>query len=98
MLRISKWQRVTLKDFAQRVGSKTRLLIFVLQTAIFPAVVAVACYLRFDLTFPFAETARLVSAFFIWIMVKDIVFHLAKPDRGGWGLVPLIDLPASCRE
>jgi FlaA1/EpsC-like NDP-sugar epimerase len=71
----------------------SRLLIFVVQTGIFAASVAIAFFLRFDLSFPVTETAHLVSALLICIVLKNIVFHVAKLDRGWWGLVSLSDLP-----
>jgi FlaA1/EpsC-like NDP-sugar epimerase len=71
----------------------SRLLIFVVQTGIFAVSVAIAFLLRFDLSFPLAETAHLVSALIVYTVVKNIVFHTANLDRGWWGLVSLSDLP-----
>lgn len=81
------------KDIAQRVGSMSRLLIFVVQTSIFAVSVALAFLLRFDLSFPMEETAHLVSALLVCLVVKNVVFHLANLDRGWWGLVSLSDVP-----
>jgi FlaA1/EpsC-like NDP-sugar epimerase len=71
----------------------SRLLVVVVQTGIFAASVGIAFLLRFDLRFPVAEKAHFVAAILICIVMKNIVFHLAKLDRGWWGLVSLSDLP-----
>ena len=71
----------------------SRLFVFVVQTAIFAVSVAIAFFLRFDLSIPPAEIAHLLSALLICIVMKNIVFHLANLDRGWWGLVSLSDLP-----
>src|SRR5271169_1051261 len=71
----------------------SRLLIFVVQTGIFAVSVAVAFLLRFDLSFPLAETAHLISALIVYIVVKNIVFHMSNLDRGWWGLMSLSDIP-----
>jgi FlaA1/EpsC-like NDP-sugar epimerase len=71
----------------------SRLLIFVVQTGIFAISVAIAFLLRFDLSFPLEETAHLISALLVYIVVKNIVFHMANLDRGWWGLVSLSDVP-----
>ena len=60
----------------------SRLLIFLVQTAIFGASVAIAFFLRFDLSFPSDETAHFIFALVVCIVVKNIIFHLAKLDRG----------------
>jgi FlaA1/EpsC-like NDP-sugar epimerase len=71
----------------------SRLLIFLVQTAIFGASVAIAFFLRFDLSFPSDETAHFIFALVVCIVVKNIIFHLAKLGRGWWGLLSLNDLP-----
>lgn len=71
----------------------SRLLIFVVQTGIFAVSVAIAFLLRFDLSFPLAETEHLISALIVYIVVKNIVFHMSNLDRGWWGLMSLSDIP-----
>ena len=71
----------------------SRMLIFLVQTAIFAVSVAIAFLLRFDLSFPMEEAGHLLSALIVCIIVKNIVFHMANLDRGWWGLVSLSDVP-----
>jgi len=71
----------------------SRLLIFLVQTGIFAISVASAFLLRFDLSFPATETAHLLYALGICILVKTLIFHVVKLDRGWWGFVSLRDLP-----
>ena len=52
-----------------------------------------AFLLRFDLSLPPKEAAHLVYALSVWIMVKIIVFRIARLDRGWWRFVSLDDLP-----
>jgi len=84
---------VSPKAIAQRVGSMSRLVIIVVQTGIFAVSVALSFLLRFDLSFPLAETGHLVSALLVCVIVKNIAFHMANLDRGGWGMVSLSDVP-----
>lgn len=84
---------MTPRYIAQKAGAMSRLLVFVVQTGIFAASVGIAFFLRFDLRFPVAETAHLAAAILICVVMKNIVFHLARLDRGWWGLVSLSDLP-----
>jgi FlaA1/EpsC-like NDP-sugar epimerase len=84
---------VSPRNIARRVGSMSRLLIFLVQTAIFGASVAIAFFLRFDLSFPSDERAHFIFALVVCIVVKNIIFHLAKLDRGWWGLLSLNDIP-----
>ena len=81
------------RNIARRVGSMSRLLIFLVQTAIFGASVAIAFFLRFDLSFPSDERTHFIFALVVCIVVKNIIFHLAKLDRGWWGLLSLNDIP-----
>ena len=81
------------KAIAQRVGSMSRVVIVAVQTGIFAVSVVLSFLLRFDLSFPLAETAHLVSALLVCVIVKNIAFHMANLDRGGWGMVSLSDVP-----
>jgi FlaA1/EpsC-like NDP-sugar epimerase len=84
---------VSPKAIAQRVGSMSRVVIVAVQTGIFAVSVVLSFLLRFDLSFPLAETAHLVSALVVCVIVKNIAFHMANLDRGGWGMVSLSDVP-----
>ena len=56
----------------------SRLLIFLVQTAIFGASVAIAFFLRFDLSFPSDEMAHFIFALVVCIVVKNFIFHLGN--------------------
>ncbi len=77
----------------QRLGTIIRPVIWAVQSGIFAVSVITAFLLRFDLSLPARETAHLVYALSIWIVVKTIVFRIAGLDRGWWRFVSLDDLP-----
>lgn len=77
----------------EKVGRMSRHLIWLLQVGIFAVSVITAFLLRFDLSIPPREMAHLGFALSVWVVVKIIVFRLAKLDRGWWRLTSLHDLP-----
>jgi FlaA1/EpsC-like NDP-sugar epimerase len=77
----------------EKLGTISRPVIWAVQTCIFAASVITAFLLRFDLSLPSRETAHLIYALSVWVVVKIIVFRIAKLDRGWWRLVSLDDLP-----
>jgi FlaA1/EpsC-like NDP-sugar epimerase len=77
----------------EKVGRMSRHLIWLLQVGIFAVSVITAFLLRFDLSIPPREMAHLGYALSVWVVVKIIVFRLAKLDRGWWRLTSLHDLP-----
>ena len=76
-----------------RLGRMGRPAIWAVQVVIFAVSGIAAFLLRFDLTLPPKEMAHLVYALQIWIVVKSIVFRMARLDRGWWRFVSLHDLP-----
>jgi FlaA1/EpsC-like NDP-sugar epimerase len=77
----------------ERVGTMGRPLIWAVQIGIFAVSVITAFLLRFDLSLPSRETAHLVYALSAWVVVKIIIYRVAKLDRGWWRFVSLDDLP-----
>jgi FlaA1/EpsC-like NDP-sugar epimerase len=75
------------------LGTMSRPLVWVVQTAIFAVSVITAFLLRFDLSVPPKETVHLVYALVVWVAVKIIVFRITRLDRGWWRFVSLDDLP-----
>jgi FlaA1/EpsC-like NDP-sugar epimerase len=63
------------------------------QIGIFAVSGITAFLLRFDLSFPRKEVAHLVYALPVWIVVKIIVFRIARLDHGWWRFVSVDDLP-----
>lgn len=70
-----------------------RPIVWAVQASIFAVSGVIAFLLRFDLSFPQKEVAHLVYALPVWIVVKTIVFRVARLDRGWWRFVSLVDLP-----
>ena len=62
------------------------------QIGIFALSGVTAFLLRFDLSLPPAFRHYLVYALPIWILVKIVVFHAAKLDRGLWRYLSVGDL------
>jgi FlaA1/EpsC-like NDP-sugar epimerase len=77
----------------ERLGTISRPVIWAVQTGIFAVSVITAFLLRFDLIIPSRETTHLVYALSVWVVVKIIVFRIARLDRGWWRFVSLDDLP-----
>jgi FlaA1/EpsC-like NDP-sugar epimerase len=75
----------------------SRPLIWLLQAAIFAVAVVAAFLMRFDLSLPSKERTHLVYALSVWVVVKIIVFWLAKLDRGWWTFTSLHDLTRLAR-
>jgi FlaA1/EpsC-like NDP-sugar epimerase len=67
--------------------------IWAVQILIFAVSGISAFLLRFDLTLPPKQVAHLAYALTVWIVVKIIVFRIARLDRGWWRFVSLDDLP-----
>jgi FlaA1/EpsC-like NDP-sugar epimerase len=70
-----------------------RPAIWAVQAVIFAVSGIAAFLLRFDLRLPPIELAQLAHALEIWIVVKSIVFRMARLDRGWWRFVSLHDVP-----
>jgi FlaA1/EpsC-like NDP-sugar epimerase len=68
-------------------------LIWAVQISIFAISVITSFLLRFDLELPPKETAHLVYGLSIWVVVKIIVFRIARLDRGRWRFLSFNDLP-----
>lgn len=81
------------RHIVERLGAISRPVIWAVQTVIFAVSGITAFLLRFDLSFPPKEVAHLVYALPVWIVVKIIVFRIARMDRGWWRFVTLDDLP-----
>ena len=81
------------RHIVERLGTISRPVIWAVQTGIFAVSGITAFLLRFDLSFPPREMAHLVYALPVWIVVKIIVFRIARLDRGWWRFVSLDDLP-----
>jgi FlaA1/EpsC-like NDP-sugar epimerase len=77
----------------EMLGTISRPVIWAVQTCIFAASAISAFLLRFDLSIPSRERTHLVYALSIWVVVKIIVYRMAKLDRGWWRLMSLHDLP-----
>jgi FlaA1/EpsC-like NDP-sugar epimerase len=69
-----------------------RALIWAAQIGLFALSGVAAFLLRFDFSLPLVFRRYLFYALPIWILVKIIVFHAAKLDRGLWRYVSLADL------
>jgi FlaA1/EpsC-like NDP-sugar epimerase len=67
-------------------------LVWAAQIGIFALSGVAAFLLRFDLSLPPAYRRHLVYALPIWILVKIVVFHAAKLDRGLWRYLSVGDL------
>ena len=69
-----------------------RPIVWALQLAVFAMSGVAAFLLRFDLIVPPTYLHYLIFALPIWIVVKIIVFHVAKLDRGLWRYVSVVDV------
>jgi FlaA1/EpsC-like NDP-sugar epimerase len=69
-----------------------RLIVWAAQIAMFAVSGVAAFLLRFDFSLPPAFLRHLAYALPIWIVVKIVVFHTAKLDRGLWRYVSESDL------
>ena len=78
-----------LKD---RFEGMRRALVWSAQIGIFAVSGLAAFLLRFDLRLPPEYIRHLAYALPIWILVKIVVFHAAKLDRGLWRYLYVGDL------
>ena len=81
------------RQIVERLGTISRPVIWAVQMGIFVVSGITAFLLRFDLSFPPKEVAHLVYALPVWIVVKIIVFRIARLDHGWWRFVSVDDLP-----
>jgi FlaA1/EpsC-like NDP-sugar epimerase len=88
-----KEQPVKSRRMVERLGAISRPIIWMVQTCIFALAGITAFLLRFDLSLPRIQVAHLGYALSIWVVVKSIVFRVARLDRGWWRFVSLSDLP-----
>src|ERR1039457_5243372 len=79
-------------EVKDRFEGMRRALVWSAQAAIFAASGVAAFFLRFDLRLPPAYLRHLAYAIPIWILVKIVVFHVAKLDRGLWRYLYVGDL------
>jgi FlaA1/EpsC-like NDP-sugar epimerase len=84
---------VSPRHIVERLGTISRPVIWAVQTVIFAVSGITAFLLRFDLSFPPKEVAHLIYALPVWIVVKIIVFRIARLDHGWWRFVSVDDLP-----
>ena len=67
-------------------------IIWVAQSGIFALSAIIAFLLRFDFVMPREQYSHLAVALPVWVIVKLIVFRIAKLDRGLWRYVSIIDI------
>ncbi len=67
-------------------------IIWMSQSGVFVFSAFVAFLLRFDFTVPREQYAHLATALPVWVIVKIIVFRIAKLDRGFWRYVTVVDV------
>jgi hypothetical protein len=76
----------------ERLGTISRPIIWAVQTSIFAFSGITAFLLWFDLSIPPRETAHELYALSVLIVVKIIVFRIARLDPGWWRFVSLDDV------
>jgi len=74
----------------ERIGQP---FLWAVQGIIFVISGVTAFFLRFDLAVPARQVQHLAYALMIWIVVKSLVFWMARLDRGWWRFVSLYDVP-----
>ncbi len=79
-------------DQLRFVLKRPRLFARLAQLTIFVLSALTAFLLRFEFTIPRDQTHNLGIAVVVWIVVKAIVFHLHRLDRGWWRFVSLPDV------
>jgi len=77
---------------AGRSACARRLLIVLVQTAIFTFSALAAFLLRFEFTVPRSELDHLRIAILVWIAAKAVAFQYAGLNRGWWRFVSVHDL------
>jgi FlaA1/EpsC-like NDP-sugar epimerase len=84
---MARWQ-----DFAEKLNGWHRPVVWSLQIAVFALSGVAAFLLRFDFTLPSSYFQYLAVGLPIWLIVKVIVFRLAKLDRSLWKYVSVRDV------
>ena len=79
-------------EVKDRFEAMRRALVWTAQIGVFALSGVVAFLLRFDLSLPPVHRIFLAYALPIWILVKIVVFHAAKLDRGLWRYLSVGDL------
>src|SRR5579864_8931165 len=82
----SLWSK--LRHFVKSLGLWKR----VIHLAIFGLSGFAAFLLRFEFSIPQKHITQLQVAIIVWAVVKPMVFHLHRLDRGWWRFVSLPDL------
>lgn len=86
---------LSLPVFSNRIRSglnKPRLFALIAQYLIFIWAAVTAFLLRFEFTLPREYVRYLFAGLIVWIVVKPIVFHLNRLDRGWWRFVGVPDV------
>jgi len=79
-------------QFVERMKIVRRAVVWSTQISLFAFSGLAAFLLRFDLTMPPAHLSHLAFALTIWLLVKIIVFRMARLDRGLWRYVSIADI------
>jgi FlaA1/EpsC-like NDP-sugar epimerase len=80
------------KGFIERIKVMHRALVWAAQVGMFAIAAVAAFLLRFDFTLRPAYMLHLAYALPIWIVIKILVFRIARLDRGWWRYVSVADL------
>jgi FlaA1/EpsC-like NDP-sugar epimerase len=83
---------IKIDELLERHKTGRRLVVWTVQAAVFVASGITAFLLRFDFALPSAYARYLAYALPLWLVVKIIVFRLAKLDRGLWKYVSVVDV------
>jgi len=75
----------------ERLDEVRRPIIWAGQIGVFVLSGMTAFLLRFDYTVPLTDSRYLLCALPVWIVVKTIIFRIAKLDRGLWRYVSAAD-------
>jgi FlaA1/EpsC-like NDP-sugar epimerase len=70
----------------------TLAAMWLLQSSFFALSGVLAFLIRFEFSLPDRDLVYLAFALPIWIVVKDIAFHVLALDRGGWQYVSVPDI------
>jgi FlaA1/EpsC-like NDP-sugar epimerase len=81
-----------LRELMNNLKAWRRPIMWAFQITVFALSGAAAFLLRFDFTVPQMYLHALAYALPIWIVVKIVVFRIAKLDRGLWKYVSVIDV------
>jgi FlaA1/EpsC-like NDP-sugar epimerase len=80
------------QGFMDNLNAWRRSIMWALQIAVFSFSALAGFLLRFDFILPPQYLRPLAYALPIWILVKIVVFRLAKLDRGLWRYVSVVDI------